>query len=70
MYKHYLTKKEKQKKLGQAKQRAVLWSIEEQCRRTLNTTESLEQLSTATITPSPTNKVDSIFPAYSEPNFK
>ena len=66
MYKH-LSKKEKQKKLAQAKRRAVLWSIQEQRRKTLQTTVSLEQLSTTTTVPSPTKEVDNFFPALSEP---
>ena len=66
MYKH-LSKKEKQKKLAQAKRRAVLWSIQEQRRKTLKTTVSLEQLSTTTTVPSPTKEADNFFPALSEP---
>ncbi len=64
MYKH-LSKKEKQKKLAQAKLRAVLWSIQEQRRRTLKTTESLEQLSTLTTALAPTKEEDIFFPAQS-----
>ena len=65
MYKH-LSKKEKQKKLAQAKRRAVLWSIQEQRRRTLKTTESLEQLSTLTTALAPTKEEDTFSPAQSE----
>ena len=65
MYKH-LSTKEKQKKLAQAKRRAVLWSIQEQRRRTLKTTESLEQLSTLTTALAPTKEEDTFFPARSE----
>ena len=65
MYKH-LSKKEKQKKLAQAKRRAVLWSIQEQRRRTLKTTESLEQLSTLTTALAPTKEEDIFFPAQSK----
>ena len=66
MYNH-LSKKEKQKKLAQARKRAVLWSIQEQRCKTLKTTKSLERLSTSTTLHSPTQEVEIFYPALTEP---
>lgn len=47
MYAH-LTKREKQKKLAQARKRVILWSSQEQRKRSLKATASLAKMSTAT----------------------
>ena len=67
MYKH-LNKKEKQKKLAQARKLAVVWSAKEQRRKTLKTTESLEKSSTLKTSPIPTQETDTFYPALSELN--
>ena len=65
MYKH-LSKKEKQKKLAQARKRAVVWSAKEQRLKTLKTTASLEKFSTSKTSPIPTQETDTFYPAIFE----
>ena len=65
MYKH-LSKKEKQKKLAQARKLAVVWSAREQWRKTLKTTESLEKSSTLKTSSIPTQETDTFYPAIFE----
>ena len=61
-----LSKKEKQKKLAQARKRAVIWSMQEQRRHNLRTTQSQGRLSTSTTNPSPSQEVETFFPAQTE----
>lgn len=61
-----LSKKEKQKKLAQSRKRAVIWSVQEQRKRNLRTTQSQGRLLTSTTRPSPSQEVETFFPAQSD----